>query len=268
MRRSAGFSLIELMIALVAGLIVVGAVLSFTMSSLQSNTQLVQATRLTQELRNSIDYVSRELRRAGYDENYMGYYSQTTNAAVTPTSSRFALLLVENGTTNPATPINNACVVYAYDRQPGTAGGLPERANGEIRAIRRIVRDGVGVIEMAESAAGLTPTCAGASPVYTTYPPSCNAASGWCPLSDPRTVNITAFVVTTNRNFDLAATASTMPQSVRSLGVTITGNLIGQPDVVRSVMTRVRVRADCQNPAATPIVAGTPPNCNIAPVGT
>lgn len=259
-KSAAGFSLIELMVALVAGLIVVGAVLAFTLASLRSNTELIQATRLTQELRNSIDYVSRELRRAGYDEDSMRYYSQASVGAALV--SPFSALRIENGTATPTTPVNNACLIYSYDRQPGTSGIL-ELANGEIRAIRRVVRSvndrDVGVVESAESSAAVTPDCNGASPVYTTYPATCNTSSGWCPLSDSRAVDITAFVVTTNRNASLDATPTTSALQLRSLGVTLTGNLIGQPDVVRSVSTRVRVRADCLQTAAI---------CNIGPTPT
>ncbi len=249
-RRMQGFSLIELMIALVAGLIVIGAVLAFTLSSLRSNTQMVQAARLSQELRNSMDFISREFRRAGYDENALGYYSQTTSGAVT--TSPFAMLLVQ-----PGTAPDGACVIYAYDRQPGTAGTV-QLANGEIRGIRRRVRNGVGVIEVAESAGSTAPACGGGSPNYTTYPASCSS-DGWCALSDPRTANISQFSVDTTNNFTVAAVASSSPLTVRSLDVTLRGNLIGQPEVDRTVSMRIRVRADCLQSAAA---------CNIAPVGT
>jgi len=249
-QKAGGFSLIELMIALVAGLIVVGAVLAFTLSSLRSNTQMVQAARLSQELRSSMDYVSRELRRAGYDEDALRYYSQTVSGTVV--SSPFAALLVSN-----PSPAVDACIIYAYDRQPGTAGAV-QLSNGEIRGIRRMVRNGVGVIEVAESAAGVTPACNGSSPNYGTYPASC-ASSGWCALSDPRTVDITQFIVTTNNSFTIPATGNTTPLTVRSLGVTFRANLIGQLDVVRTVSTRIRVRADCLQSGAA---------CNTAPTGT
>ena len=65
-RQSQGFSLVELMISLAIGLIVVSAVLAFTLSSLTANSEYVQSTRLSQELRNTMDFVSRELRRAGF----------------------------------------------------------------------------------------------------------------------------------------------------------------------------------------------------------
>ena len=59
-------ALVELMVALVAGLIVSAAVTRFFISSMKSNGEYVQSTRLTQELRNILDLMSRDVRRAGY----------------------------------------------------------------------------------------------------------------------------------------------------------------------------------------------------------
>ena len=62
--RTSGFGLIELMVSLVVGLIVVGAVLALVVSIMRSNRQTLQATRLTQELRATLAVVSNDLRRA------------------------------------------------------------------------------------------------------------------------------------------------------------------------------------------------------------
>lgn len=64
-QAQSGMSLVELMVALVAGLIVVGAVLTFTVSTVRANTETIKATRLTQELRTISGLISREVRRAG-----------------------------------------------------------------------------------------------------------------------------------------------------------------------------------------------------------
>jgi type II secretory pathway component PulJ len=245
-----------LMIALVAGLIVSGAVLAFTMSSLNSNTEYVASTRLTQELRSTIDYISRELRRAGYDESAIEFYSQPANASPIKTSA-FSALQVDSPSTN------DGCVVYAYDRKdPSSPGGTPDLAQGEIRAFRRaqatIKGQLVGVIEIAESAAGLTPGCGGDQPDYTTYPATCNTGSGWCALTDPRVIDVTGLVVDDARNITVAAVPNGTPLYIRSLGVTINGHLVTNPNVSRTVATRIRVRADCLR---------TPSQCNVAPSG-
>ncbi|MFY8060821.1 MAG: PilW family protein, partial [Arenimonas sp.] len=177
-RQSQGFSLVELMISLAIGLIVVTAVLAFTLSSLTANSEYVQSTRLSQELRNSMDFVSRELRRAGYDENMNRYTAASTLSALVV--SPFSRIFVDDDADGDGTA-NDGCVIYAYDRTGGTPG-VVERARGEIRALRLASRtvDGqtVGVLEIGESATGLTPACNGGAPTYTNYPATCNTTSG------------------------------------------------------------------------------------------
>ena len=62
--RHRGFSLIELMVAMVVGLIVVGAVLALVVSIMKSNRQTLQSTRLNQEMRATLAVIASELRRA------------------------------------------------------------------------------------------------------------------------------------------------------------------------------------------------------------
>jgi Tfp pilus assembly protein PilW len=62
--RNTGFSLVELMIALVVGMIVVGAVLALVISMVRANNQTIQVTRLTQELRATAAIIANDLKRA------------------------------------------------------------------------------------------------------------------------------------------------------------------------------------------------------------
>lgn len=64
-RHVRGFTLVELMIAMLIGLIVIGAVLGLVLSIIQSNNQTIQATRLTQELRATAAVVTNDIKRAG-----------------------------------------------------------------------------------------------------------------------------------------------------------------------------------------------------------
>lgn len=67
--KARGFTLIELMIAMVLGLIVMGAVIALVMSMIRSNNQTIQSTRLTQELRATAAVITSELQRAGSAAN-------------------------------------------------------------------------------------------------------------------------------------------------------------------------------------------------------
>ena len=101
-RKAAGFSLIELMIALVVGLIVVGAVLALIVSMIRANNQTIQATRLTQELRATAMVIASDLKRArGVSDPFA--------AAKVPIA---AIDTIDVSTPN--------CVIYGYQ---GASGG-------------------------------------------------------------------------------------------------------------------------------------------------
>ena len=176
--------------------------------------------------------------------------------------SPFTLLRVEPGT-------DGDCVLYAYDRGVPSAAGQVKLADGEIRGFRLRTRAvnglSVGVLEVAESAAAVTPACNGAEPDFTKYPAACNAGSGWCALSDPRVLDVDAFVINTIDSINVASVPKGLPFSIRDLKVTLTGSLVGiVPAVSRTTLTRVRVRADCMRlPGEDPAIA-----CNAAPSGT
>ena len=253
-RMARGFSLIELMVALVAGLIVSYAVIAFTMSSMKSNAEYVQATKLTQSLRNTLDIVVRDLRRAGYDNNAVTRLAGGTTHSQVGVSP-FSKMLLDN---SDAT--NGSCILYAYDGPNGTNGSL-SIADGEVRGLRRRVvtpsntGEAVGVIEYATSATTVKPTCGGASADYTTYPHACNATSLWCPLTDASTINITEFAISENSSTAVGTDPSAV--RLRNFSVELNGRLVGDDGVSylngvsnsyrRGLMAAVKVRTDCVN---------------------
>ena len=251
----AGFSLVELMVALVVGMIVAGAVLAFTVSSVRANSEYVRAARLTQELRSINQHVVGELRRAGYDESAMDYVSSSSATEF----SQFSPILVDNDDAAAN------CIIYAYDRQPGTPGSI-DLDNQEVRGIRRATATvggkTVGVIEMGESSGASAPTCDGAGPDYSKYPVGC-ASSGWCALSDPRAVDITAFTIddepvgTSSHGLqDITATGYT-PMQIRELRVTLSGQLRDDAGISRTLASHVKVRANCLRALVS--------NCELSP---
>jgi prepilin peptidase dependent protein B len=224
-RRNLGFSLVELMVAMVAGLLVSTAVVAFALSSMRSNGEYVQSTKLTQELRANMDLITRELRRAGYDEKAL-------QLMATGVVSPFARMQLAN---------TNTCIVYSYDRTGGNMGA-PDADRGEIRGIRWKSRNvngvNVGVMEFAQSSAAGGVDCGGTTPDYSKYPPACDAGSNWCALSDPRVLDITNFLVT--------PTITTVNGvELRNLKVSLTGGLVGKTDVSRTIESNIRVRTDC-----------------------
>jgi prepilin-type N-terminal cleavage/methylation domain-containing protein len=96
-----GFSLVELMISLVIGLIVSGAAVALVAAIGKSNSDTVRATRLTQELRATAEVISRELRRARSVSDPIANVSKNTAGLVTACNT------VDVSTAG--------CVTYGYD---------------------------------------------------------------------------------------------------------------------------------------------------------
>lgn len=108
--KAAGFTLIELMVAMVLGLIVMGAVIALVMSMIRANNQTIQSTRLTQELRATAAVITGELQRAGSASNPFNI----TNAA--------ALGTVNTGTAG--------CIIYTYSDDAGATVNRAISLNG------------------------------------------------------------------------------------------------------------------------------------------
>ena len=265
-----GFTLTELMVALAAGLIVLSAVVAFMMSTFKSNADYVQSTRLTQELRNTLDLITRDVRRAGYDDNALNFLG---NAHTSP----FAPILVDNS--NPS-PTNGSCVLYAYDRTypngsataVGTAGGI-DLGNSEVRGMRRVEATVnnrlVGIIEYAESSGTTRPTCADAIADYSQFPPACTGT--WCALSDPNKLDIEGFAVVSNIATQVSPakkinSAYTDTLGIRALVITLRGRLAGNTEYIRDVRTRVKVRADCMRPTTAEPLSTPPTTATYAAV--
>lgn len=66
LKQQRGFGLIELMVALVIGMIVVGGVLALFVSTLGSNASQMKMSRLNNELRMAMTSITRDMRRSGY----------------------------------------------------------------------------------------------------------------------------------------------------------------------------------------------------------
>jgi Tfp pilus assembly protein PilW len=263
---SRGFGLVELMISIVPGLVVSGAAVAFVVSTLSSNTNFVRSTRFNQDLRSNMDFVTRELRRAGYDENALKYIALTaSNNTVSPFAS---VKVVRAGE-------DNGCVIYAYDSRAaasdGSGGpGQLDAAAGEIHAIRRMTRtvNGslVGVMEVSQSSsAAPTLDCDAAGPNYANYPATCNASTGWCPLSDPLQIDITRFRIVDNSQWT-PPTMVANGSKVHDLDLVMGGTLVGANDYARQMQGSVRIRAECLRPVAAGAVPDTTGTlCDTAP---
>lgn len=217
--RASGFSLIELMIALTLGLIVLGAVLTFTVTMIRAYSENIQSTRLTQELRTSMNIIAREIRRAGFD-------SRSVTRVLTDI----------NPSTFNAMTVTDTCVSYEYDRGVGGPGGVP--GTSEVRGVR--LNAETGTVQMNATTAAI----------------DCDADDGWVDVTDPSVVQVTAFAPTLiDTPFCSQVGETTDPVtgdityhlaqgSVRHLTLCLKGRLVADNTIARQITNTTRVRAE------------------------
>lgn len=72
--RQSGFSLMEAMISLALSVVVVAAMVSLMGNSMGTATRIIQMSQLTDEMRNAISMMTRDVRRANYSPNSIYCY--------------------------------------------------------------------------------------------------------------------------------------------------------------------------------------------------
>ncbi len=103
----AGFSLTELMIGSVIGLIVIVGALNLYSANVRATADNLRGARLNQELRGMLDMMQSELRRAGY----WGGEPGLDNPADNPFQSLANDIQIDRVGSEPA----DSCVLYSYD---------------------------------------------------------------------------------------------------------------------------------------------------------
>ncbi|GAB4036670.1 MAG: hypothetical protein Fur0014_03520 [Rubrivivax sp.] len=111
-RREAGMSLVELMVGIAVGLFIVGAATMVVTTQLGDNRRLLIETQLQQDLRASVDIITRELRRSGaWGAASQGiWYPESPSPAA---SNPFQALDVDG---------EAGSVTFEYHRGPGAEG--------------------------------------------------------------------------------------------------------------------------------------------------
>lgn len=103
-KNQTGLTLIEMLIAMVIGLLIVGTVITFFITNVRSNSDSVAMIRLNQELRGVMTFVSDELKRSGYNDGQFDTYMAKLDI---------------NDAGNDGISDDN-CITYAY-QEPGVS---------------------------------------------------------------------------------------------------------------------------------------------------
>lgn len=208
--RPLGFSLVELMVSLAVGLFIVGGVIGIYASTMRSNVDTLKMTRLNQELRTAMNIMVRDIRRSGYFANAY----QFINTGTTPLP--FSTLLSVGDTDSDGI---DECVLYGYDENSdGDDDGATERSGFRLT----VDADNVGVVQMFSSNNLADWICTG---------------SNWQPLTDDRSIDINglSFTVTPTNIGNV---------TLNQIQITLTGALINDSNVTRTITESVKLRND------------------------
>lgn len=120
-----GVTLIELMIAILIGLIMTAAAITLYVNYLKNTSDNVSLMRLNQDLRSVMDVIVRDVRRAGFVTT-----DPETNFTCLQQNAFADINILQSGTSSLVNNGNaGTCVLYSYNRNNNIPAGLTCNAN-------------------------------------------------------------------------------------------------------------------------------------------
>lgn len=209
--RSPGFTIIELMIALFVTMVISLITANFAVNVFRSNTESVLMIQLSQEMRSAIQLVSRDIRRAGYEDDALARYLATQ--------------AVDSGVVLGPIDANGdaECVQLAYE----DLGGKSVSAVYRRRVIAEVGRVAANFEAGASCATSLD-------------------AAGWVDITDPLLTHIQSLEF---RHYDSltdisenSSTGNVIQVGVESIYISIAAELTSNNSIVRTITNRVQLR--------------------------
>ena len=218
----------ETMIALALSVVVTSAMVILMANSLGTATRIIHMSQLTDEMRNAVSMMTRDVRRANHTANSIFCYGNSDCGAVGGVAQQAGDIQIVS------LAANRDCFSYTLDRNfDGNA------ANDPVGAFRLVPSaNNAGVIEMWTGAAGATPNCGSAA-----------GTNGWIELTDPATVNITLLDVDDAASFSkeiFEDETNSFDNRQRQIQIRIQGELVNDTTgiVSRSIEDIIYVRND------------------------
>ena len=224
-QRQTGVTLIEAMISLALSLIVTSAMVVLMANSMGTSTRIIQMSQLSDELRNAMSMMTRDVRRANYSANSIFCYGNSECGFAGGFAEQGGDILIGGG---------GSCFTFALDRDfdgnanNDAAGGFRWLPHPTIISTETGL--GVGVIQMWTGGSGASPGCGDA---YDT--------NEWVELTDPDTVNITELEILDDESFteDVAESSTTTFESrQREIQISLEGRLTLEEDMDNIVVRR------------------------------
>lgn len=131
MKKMKGFSLIELMVAMVIGLFVAAIVATMYVSIIRANSTTVQLSRLNMDMQAALDIIAGDIQRTGYASGAEAALER--DSAGNPTSSAASsaahtAMFAAHDAGGVAIDLTNTCILLRYDANGNgviTGGATP-----------------------------------------------------------------------------------------------------------------------------------------------
>lgn len=216
--RLAGFTLTELMVALAINSLLFAALITIFLANLSHYHTMLNISRMNQQLGAVLDLMTNDIRRAGFWGN------AATDVNTNQNNNPFMSTSILTGVTDITLP-SSSCILFSYDHDN----------NGSVHAITGTTDDERYGFRLSGQAVQVRPPGA-------TW--NCGASStAWENITDPQFLKITALTFTLNSK-TVTIGPKTRGLLLRSVDISITGQLTSDSTITKTLTQHVRIRND------------------------
>ena len=241
--KQSGATLMEVLVAMTVSLIATAAMIALMSNTLGTTSRIVKMTKLADDMRVTMQMMTRDVRRANYNANAIYCYATDGCVLDSPDSTKtlsfdsvtLATLAGDVGFEDDDNDhfADDECFTFLTDRdQDGNSvadepGAFRRRADPDT---------GVNAIEMWTGDGE----------------PACNLAarsSDWVQITDPQVVDITGFDISDEESYTevIQTDADGNPllsQTARKLSISLRARLVLDPSIEREIVDLISLRND------------------------
>jgi type IV pilus assembly protein PilW len=213
-----GFGLIEMLISTALSMLAVTVMVILMANTLGTGAKTIQMSRLSQELRASLQLMSRDLRRANYHSGFLNCFANA--------NCRSDLNITAYVNTIQINAAGN-CFWYWLDRDSDA-----DLSNDAVGGFRHATINGVGVLQMRISGNSAA---------------NCDDGTDWELITDPGIVDITSLIISNADSYTESLSAAGDVQVVEKIRLSINGRMASNPSVQKELQDLILVRNDIQS---------------------
>ena len=222
--KDTGFSLVEMMIASLVGLMLLSGITFIFTHTVKANTDTLKTTHLHQELRAIMDIMIQDIRRSGY-------WADAVCTVNTNILSPGTIIDICDGNASQTNPFDmmkisqdNTCITYSYDATPN--GILDIAPNPDKIPDERFgFRLNGSAVEIRQAGA------------------DCDTG-GWQDISDPQSIIITRLQFNSDNSKFTAINTNAGRLVTRQIDIVLQGQLKHDASIERTITSAIRVRND------------------------